>query len=122
MKRVLIVEDYPNLQQMYKSVLEAEGFEVWVANDGEEGLAAAQKHEPDLIILDLLMPKVGGLEFLRGFNLEKHSHVKVIIFSNMASPELFEEAKELGVTQYLIKAKYTPKELAGVVQKALEER
>ena len=119
MARVLIVEDYPNLQMQYKEVLEAEGFEVMTARDGEQALAAFDKQEPDLILLDLLLPKKGGLEFLRALNVEKYSHMKVIVFSNMASPELYAEAKQLGATEYLIKAKYTPKQVAEVIKKTL---
>ncbi len=122
MTRILIVEDYPSLQTVYKTALEAEGYEVWLAKDGDEALAVAQAHEPDLILLDLLLPKQGGLEFLRAYDTEKHSHVKVVVFSNMASPELFDEAKELGATQYLIKANYTPKEVVGAIQAALQQQ
>jgi CheY-like chemotaxis protein len=120
MTRVLIVEDYPNLQQTYKTVLEAEGFEVWAAEDGQEALTIAEEHEPDLILLDLLMQKLGGLEFLRAFDLQKHSHVKVLVFSNIASPELFQDAKALGASEYLLKAKYTPKELVEKIRKTLQ--
>lgn len=121
MPRILIVEDYPSLQAIYKTALEAEGYEVWMAKDGEEALAVAQEHEPDLILLDLLLPKQGGLEFLRAYDTKKHFHVKVVVFSNMASPELYNEAKELGATQYLIKANYTPKEVVGAVKAALQQ-
>ncbi len=120
MTRVLIVEDYPSLQMQYKIVLESEGYEVWVAKDGEEALRLAMAHEPDLILLDLLLPKEGGLEFLRAYDTQKHSHVRVVVFSNMASPELYEEAQKLGATQYLIKANYTPQEVIGVLRAALQ--
>jgi CheY-like chemotaxis protein len=121
MTRILIVEDYPSLQIVYKTALEADGFEVWQAKDGEEALVIAKEHEPDLILLDLLLPKQGGLEFLRAYDTQKHSHVKVVVFSNMASPELYDEAKALGATQYLIKANYTPKEVVGAVKAALQQ-
>jgi CheY-like chemotaxis protein len=104
MTHILIVEDYPNLQLVYKTALEAEGYEVWQAADGEAALVIAQEHEPDLILLDLLLPREGGLEFLREFDTKQHPRVKVVVFSNMASPELYAEAKQLGATQYLIKA------------------
>jgi CheY-like chemotaxis protein len=117
--RVLIVEDYPNLQMLYKKALEAEGYEVTTARDGEQALAAFDRQEPDLILLDLLLPNKGGLEVLRALNVQKYSHMKVIVFSNMASPELYAEAKELGASEYLLKAKYTPKQIAEVVTKTL---
>ena len=122
MARVLIVEDYPNLVKVYRTVLQAEGYEVFTAKDGVEALSVAMDHEPDAILLDLLLPREGGLEFLRKFDHEKYSHVKIIVFSNMASPELVEEAKQLGASRYLLKAKFTPKEIAGVIKEALEEQ
>lgn len=119
MARILIVEDYPNLQKLYRTVLEAEGYEVWLAKDGGEALGLVKDHEPDVILLDLLLPREGGLEFLRSFDHEKYAHIKVLVFTNMASPELFAEAKALGADQYLLKAKYTPKEMAEVVKQVL---
>ena len=119
MARILIVEDYPNLQLIYKKTLEAEGYEVSTAKDGEQALAAFDRQEPDLILLDLLLPNKGGLEFLRALDVAKFSHVKVVVFSNMASPELYNEAKQLGASEYLIKAKYTPKQVAEVIKKTL---
>jgi CheY-like chemotaxis protein len=119
--RILIVEDYPSLQLQYQTVLKSEGYDVWTASDGEEALKLATEHKPDLILLDLLLPKQGGLEFLRIYDLKKHPDVKVVVFSNMASLELYDEAQKLGATQYLIKANYTPKEVAGAVKAALQQ-
>jgi CheY-like chemotaxis protein len=99
MTRILIVEDYASLQFLYRSALEAEKYEVRVAQDGDEALIMANKQEPDLILLDLLMPNQGGLEFLRAYNIKNHPKVKIVVFSNMASPELYDEAKQLGATQ-----------------------
>lgn len=120
MTHVLIVEDYPSLQFLYRSALEAEGYQVVVAKDGDDALIKTRQRKPDLILLDLLMPNKGGLEFLRDYNLTKHPDVKVVVFSNMASPELYDEAKQLGASQYLSKANYTPKEVVGAVKAALQ--
>ncbi len=119
MAHILIVEDYPSLELLYRTVLEDAGYIVTVAVDGEEALKLATQRDPDLILLDLLLPVSGGLEFLRAYDLAKHPKVKVIVISNMSSPELAKDAKALGASQYLMKAKYTPKELAEVVTKAL---
>lgn len=120
MKRILVVEDYPSLQKLYQLALEAKGFEVRIAPDGQEALDMAREQEPDLILLDLLLPRSGGLEFLREYDLSKHPRVKVVVFSNMGSLDLFQEAKELGATDYMLKAKFTPKEMAVAVQKMLQ--
>jgi two-component system response regulator RegX3 len=120
--RILVVEDYPSLQYLYRAALEKEGYEVTVAQNGEEALTNVHEHEPDLILLDLLMPIEGGLEFLRAFDAKKHPSVKIVVFSNMASNELYDEAKELGALQYLTKANYTPKEVVGVIHAALQAK
>ena len=122
MPRVLVVEDYASLLFQYRTALEAEKYEVMTATDGDEALARVREKEPDLILLDLLMPNKGGLEFLREYDIKKHPSVKVVVFSNIASPELFDEAKQLGASQYLIKANYTPKEVVGAVKAALQGR
>ncbi len=120
MTRILIVEDYASLQFQYRTALEAEHFEVGVAKDGDEALAMATEHEPDLILLDLLIPNRGGLEFLQAYDMKKHPKVKVAVFSNLSSPELYDEAERLGASQYLLKAEYTPKEMVGAVKALLQ--
>ena len=117
MARVLLVEDYDNLRKVYSMVLEASGHQVFSAANGREALATAAAENPEVILLDLLMPEMDGLRFLREFNLKLHRSTKVIVVSNMASAELTKEAKSLGVSQYLIKANVTPQEIAKVVQK-----
>ncbi len=122
MPRILIVEDYPSLRKIYQAALEHAGYDVAVAGDGAEALDEVAKNQPDLILLDLLMTKIGGLEFLRAYNLAEHPGTKVIVFSNLASPELGLEAKELGASRYLTKSKFTPKELVDIVKETLAEK
>jgi CheY-like chemotaxis protein len=119
MPKILIVEDYANIQRVYETALIREGYNVTVASDGKEALELVDRYEPDLILLDLLMANVGGLEFLHEYDVPKHPHTKVIVFSNLFSPELAKEARELGANKYLIKSKYTPKELVEVIKETL---
>jgi DNA-binding response OmpR family regulator len=121
MPRILVVEDYENLQLIYKTALTAAGYTVDVASDGLDALKIADEREPDLILLDLLLPHMGGLEFLREFDLTKHTKTGVIVFSNLYSPNLLEEAKGLGVTHYLTKSDFTPEEMVAMVGKVLHE-
>jgi twitching motility two-component system response regulator PilH len=120
--KILIVEDYPSIQQIYQTVLAREGYSVSLASDGKEALQLVAAQTPDLILLDLLMTNMGGLEFLKTYNLADHPGTKVIVFSNLASPELAQEAKELGASRYLTKAKFTPRELVGTVKEVLAEK
>jgi DNA-binding response OmpR family regulator len=120
MAQILIVEDYPSLQKIYGIAAKDAGHTFLLAKDGTEALKQAIEHTPDLILLDLLMPDVNGVEFLRQYDLKKHPQTKVIVFSNMDSPVLRAELSELGVTAYLIKSEYTPKELMDVVENTLK--
>ena len=122
MARILVVEDYANLQLIYREALETAKYEVDVAGDGIDALEIAAKNEPDLILLDLLLPHMGGLEFLQAYDLKKHPAVKVVVFSNLYSPNLIEGAKQLGVVYYLTKADFTPQELVDFVTKVLNEK
>jgi CheY-like chemotaxis protein len=116
---VLLVEDYTNLQKVYRIALEAKGYEVYIASDGKEALELANQKQPDLILLDLLLPEADGLSFLREFDTEKHPQTKVIVFSNMASPELMNDAKKLGAVGYIVKSNFTPQKVAGIVEETL---
>jgi two-component system response regulator (stage 0 sporulation protein F) len=122
MARILVVEDYANLQLIYEEALTTAGYKVDVTGDGLDALDVAAKHQPDLILLDLLLPHMGGLEFLKAYDLAQHPAVKVVVFSNLYSPNLLEEAKQLGVVYYLTKADFTPEELVEFVTKVLNEK
>ena len=119
MATILLIEDYPSLQKIYTTILKENGYTVYVAADGDEGLALAKKHEIDLILLDLLMPNKGGLEFLEAYDLKKHSSVKLIILTNLYTTELLNRAMELGASNYLIKADITPQKMAKMVEEVL---
>ncbi|HSX30615.1 MAG TPA: response regulator [Candidatus Saccharimonadales bacterium] len=120
MALILIVEDHPSLQKIYSMAASDAGHTVILAKDGAEALKLALEHKPDLILLDLLMPKVNGTEFLTAYDLTKHPQTKVIVFSNMDSPVLRHQLDDLGVNLYLVKADYTPQQLMGVIEGALK--
>lgn len=119
MALILIVEDYPSLQKIYGAAAKEAGHEFLLAKDGTEAIRQATAHPPDLILLDLLMPEVNGIEFLKKYDLKKHPQTKVIVFSNMDTPQLRSDLSALGATLYLTKSEYTPKELMGIVEKTL---
>lgn len=119
MPTILVVEDYPSIQEIYKTALKAEGYDVRVAADGKEALELVKTWMPDIILLDLLMANIGGLEFLRSFQPSKHPETKVVVFSNLSSPELAKEALELGSYKYLTKSNFTPGQLAELIKQIL---
>jgi DNA-binding response OmpR family regulator len=116
MANILIVEDDQTINQAYKQILEKEHHTVAVAFNGEEALDIVDDFKPDIILLDMLMPKVNGLEFLQQYDvLNKHKDTVVVILSNLGMDNEIKEAMELGAYKYIIKAHMGPAELAMLV-------
>lgn len=119
MAKVLIVEDDEILQSAYDTVLTMEGYQSFTASDGVEGLKLAKEQSPDVILLDMLMPNLNGLEFLEAYEPKKHPNTKIIVFSNMSVPSDVRDAKKLGAYKYLTKSSFTPKEMVVIIEEAL---
>ena len=118
MAQILIVEDEQALHEAYKMILEKENHTVYSAFNGQEALDVLGKETPDLILLDLRMPKMNGLDFLRKFD-KQSQNIKIIIFSNFDAQQEIEEAYKLGADRYILKAWASPKELVKVVNDEL---
>jgi CheY-like chemotaxis protein len=119
--RILLVEDDRFLRRAAEASLRQRGFAVTVAADGEEALAKVRAEIPDLILLDLLMPKVTGMEVLRALRAEEATKwIRVLILSNSSREQDLEAIKELGVTDYLVKANLSLQELGDRVAQLLE--
>ena len=120
MKRVLIIDDNQMLANLYRSALEAGGFAVEIAADGEAGLSHAQVTAPDVILLDLMLPKKNGLEVLHAIRADARlSGVPVLLFSNAYTPARMKELSEAGATQMLVKANTKPKQIVEAVHATL---
>ena len=122
MADILIVEDDQDLNNAYQMILQHDGHNVTSATNGEEALAAIRSHPPQLILLDLLMPIMGGLEFLKNYDLTKHKDVKVLIFTNMENSPEVNEAYKLGAHRCIVKSWTAPQNLSHVVQDALKSK
>ncbi len=115
--RVLFVEDDPTVAQMYRLKLELDGYQVIMAKDGEEGLRMANEIKPDIIFLDIRLPKVDGFAVLEGLRSQEDTrHVPVVILSNYGEQELVERGLKLGALEYLIKSQTTPANLSRGVE------
>src|SRR3989338_3419367 len=102
-----MVEDEKALQQILGELFVSEGFEVAQAYDGEAGLNMARKENPNLILLDLRLPKKDGFEVLRELKAdEKTNDIPVIVFTNLETAEDIDKALEAGATTYIVKANY----------------
>jgi CheY-like chemotaxis protein len=118
--KILVIEDDAFLQQAYLHVLEKEGFTVAQARTGVEALTKAEEFQPDLILLDMLMPEMDGTEFLRQYDVKnKHPNVKVIVFSNLSMQDKINEMIELGATNYKTKAFFSPREMIELIRQTL---
>ena len=114
---ILVVEDDASLNEAYKTILTAAGYETRTAFNGEEALALTSQSDPDIIFLDLRMPVLDGIGFLRAYKPKTdHPKVKIIVFSNYDMQQEVDEAYELGAERYVLKAWASPKELIKIVK------
>ena len=115
MKKILFIEDEAGLQKVITETLIAEGFDVISALDGEVGLQQAQEKHPDLILLDLIIPKKDGFTVLKELKEnEETADIPVIVLTNLETAKDVEKILSLGATTYLVKVNY---DLADIVQK-----
>lgn len=110
---VLFVEDDAAVAEMYRLKLELDGYTVRVASDGEEGVKMAKDSPPDIVFLDIRLPRMDGFAVLESLRADETlKHVPVIILSNYGEAELVERGLKLGALDYLVKAETTPSTLA----------
>lgn len=117
MARILIVEDDKVLNQAYQLILEREGHNVRTAFNGAEALALTEEEDPEIILLDLLMPVMGGLDFLKSYDpTNKHPKVRIVILSNIGNEKEAEKGMQLGAYKYIVKAHASPQDLSVLVK------
>jgi DNA-binding response OmpR family regulator len=120
MPKIAIIEDDQAISQMYRFKFEAEGFTVDTAENGKLGLSLAENMQPDVILLDLMMPEMTGGEMLEKLRASKWgADIKVVILTNMGEQEIPPRVKELEVSGIILKADMTPSQVADVVKKLL---
>jgi len=118
MAKIVIVEDDPMIAEIYKKKFSESGFEVLTAVSGEEVLNLAKKEKIDIILLDLILPKMDGFEITKNLRSGKYdSGIKIIIFSNLNQAEDKEKAMNLGANGFITKSNYNPSELVAEVQR-----
>lgn len=123
MTKIAIIEDDQVINQMYRMKFEAAGFDVATASDGEAGVAIVKKFHPDLILLDLQMPNMNGVEVLSLIRaLPSHKQTPVIVLTNLGEEEAPDGLRKLGVHSYIVKADFTPRQVVERVKHALNIR
>ena len=121
--RVLMVEDHPDIADLYQLKLQLDGYRVAVASDGAAGLRLARSLTPDLILLDIHVPQLDGLQVLAALREDEATdEVPVVVCSEDDNPQLIKEAQRLGAAAYLVKAHLLPSHLSQAVSDVLGQR
>lgn len=121
-KRILVIEDEPDLVSMVKARLEANGYEVLAAFDGVEGLKKAQEEHPNLILLDIMLPKLDGYQVCRKLKEDSRTQqIPILLFTARKSDAEEQRGLECGAAGTIYKP-YTPKELLEKIQSTLEKK
>lgn len=121
MAKVLIVEDDVFMARMYLKIFSHENYEVTVASNGEDGLMKARENKPDVILLDIMMPKMNGFQVLETIKSDsKLANTPVIMLTNLAGDQDIEEARKIGAADYIVKSNYSPSQILDIVKKVIE--
>ena len=120
--RILIIEDDSYISDMYKIKLESEGFQVIIASDGQKGVEQLNQQKPDLILLDVVMPKMDGFSVLQNIKEDPEvQDIPVIMLTNLGQKDSVEKGLKLGAEDYIIKAHFTPLEVVEKVKQFLNK-
>ena len=121
--KILLVEDDPFLLSMYATKFEMENFVVATADDGAKGLHLAKSEEPDIILLDILLPKMNGFEVLEKLKADKDlGKIPVILLTNLNQRDEIEKGLAMGADDYLIKAHFIPSEVVDKIKKTIAKQ
>ncbi len=121
---VLLTDDDPMIIRMYQRKLEHDGFKVNLAFNGEEALAAVKKEKPGIILLDIMMPKMNGIDTLKALKADAGTKdIPVIILTNLGDrPEDVEKAKQLGAAEYIVKANVSLPDLVDKIKNIIAKK
>ena len=122
MKKILIIEDDPFLSEMYDAKFTESGFETEIAIDGKQGLAKIKDIQPDLVLLDIVLPKMDGFELLKKLKeKEETKKIPIILLTNLGQKSEVEKGLALGADEYIIKAHFTPTAVVARVREILNK-
>jgi len=120
MKKILIIEDDPIVGHIYQTRLEKEGYEVDISHDGQSGFYRIHEFKPDAVLLDLMLPKMNGVEILKKIRAQSQfGHTPIIVFTNAYVPNMIHESFGAGATQVFNKATLTPRQIIDALQNAI---
>ncbi len=121
--KILLVEDDSFLLNMYATKFEIENFEVVVAEDGEKGFRMASTENPDIILLDIMLPKMDGFDVLKQIkNNQETANIPVILLTNLSQKDDIDKGLDMGAIDFLIKAHFMPSEVVEKIKKILKNK
>jgi DNA-binding response OmpR family regulator len=122
-QKILLIEDDKMLLEMYTAKFTREGFEIATAENGSDGLKAARDMKPDMVLLDIIMPKLDGFATLKEIRKDENiKDVPVILLTNLGQDQDIQKGKDLGADDYFVKANHTPTEIVEKVQELLKKK
>lgn len=122
MAKILIVEDDPSMSRMYKRSFAFEGYEVEIAEDGQQGIDMARSVKPAMILMDIMMPNMNGLEALERLKGDPETKgIPIVMLTNLGSDKDAETALSKGALQYIIKSEHEPEEVVGMIKEILSK-
>lgn len=122
-KKILIAEDEPILMEMYRVYFEKAGFEVLNAENGQVCIEIVKKDKPDILLLDVLMPRLNGWDVLKELkNNPETKDMPILVLSNLSQTQEIQKGLDLGADDYIIKSDLTPKDLLAKVEKTISKR
>lgn len=120
-KKILLVDDDKDLCELYKTTLTAEGFKVKIAENGEEALSEIMKERPDLVILDIMMPKIHGIDTLDILKATPETKdIKILVLSALSDQKMVNRAKDFGVIDYIVKSETDMSTVIDRIKEALK--
>lgn len=121
--KVLIVDDEKGILKMYSEYLQTSGIEVLQAIDGQTGIKLAEEQKPDVILLDIIMPRYNGLDVLKDIKSDPEiKNIPIFLLTNLPEESSGEKAKELGAAGYLVKAQYEPRMIVDIIRRAVGKK
>ncbi|MEA2088510.1 MAG: response regulator transcription factor [Patescibacteria group bacterium] len=120
--KILIIEDDSFLSDFYGKKLSDKNYEVFIASDGEKGVKIAKEKKPDLILLDLVLPKMSGFDVVKELKSGDCKNIPIVLLTNLNEKENIDKALDMGVEDYLIKVYFTPSEIVEKIKNILSKR
>lgn len=114
--KILIIDDDPFILEMYVLKFKEHNFQVETASNGQEGLAKVKEYQPDLLLLDIVMPALDGFDVLQQIKKNSSPDMKIVLLTNLGQKEDVERGMQLGADDYIIKAHFTPSEVVEKVK------